>query len=206
VYLVDSGGQYFDGTTDITRTIAIGDPGPEIRRMATLVMKGHIALDRARFPRGTTGTQLDILARQFLWREGFDYDHGTGHGVGNFLSVHEGPQRIAKAWNPAELRPGMVISNEPGYYKADAYGIRHENLVLVKELPKAADADQAMLGFEPITLVPFDRRLLDVSLLDAQEIAWLDAYHRRVADAVGPLLDGEAAAWLERATRPLAAA
>jgi Xaa-Pro aminopeptidase len=206
VYLVDSGGQYFDGTTDITRTIAIGDPGPEIRRMATLVMKGHIALDRARFPRGTTGTQLDILARQFLWREGFDYDHGTGHGVGNFLSVHEGPQRIAKAWSAAELRPGMVISNEPGYYKADAYGIRHENLVLVKELPKAADADQAMLGFEPITLVPFDRRLLDVSLLDAQEIAWLDAYHRRVADAVGPLLDGEAAAWLERATRPLAAA
>jgi Xaa-Pro aminopeptidase len=206
VYLVDSGGQYLDGTTDITRTVAIGDPGPEIRRMATLVMKGHIALDQARFPRGTTGTQLDVLARQFLWREGFDYDHGTGHGVGNFLSVHEGPQRIAKAWNSAELLPGMVVSNEPGYYKADRYGIRHENLVLVKELDKATGADHQMLGFEPITLVPFDRRLLDTALLDASEIAWLDAYHRRVAETVAPLLDDAARAWLARATRPLAAA
>jgi Xaa-Pro aminopeptidase len=205
VYLVDSGGQYLDGTTDITRTVAIGDPGDEIRRMATLVMKGHIALDQARFPRGTTGTQLDVLARQFLWREGFDYDHGTGHGVGNFLSVHEGPQRIGKAWNAAELRAGMVISNEPGYYKADRYGIRHENLVLVRELERANGADQAMLGFEAITLVPFDRRLLDLTLLDVHEIAWIDAYHRRVEESVGPLLDGEARAWLARATRPLAA-
>ncbi|MFM7785506.1 MAG: aminopeptidase P family protein [Gammaproteobacteria bacterium] len=204
VYLVDSGGQYLDGTTDITRTVAVGDPGDEIRRMATLVMKGHIALDQARFPRGTTGTQLDVLARQFLWREGFDYDHGTGHGVGNFLSVHEGPQRIGKAWNAAELRPGMVVSNEPGYYRTDGYGIRHENLVLVKELPSPEGADQTMLGFEAITLVPFDRRLLETSLLDRHEIAWLDAYHRRVAEQVGPLLEGEAAAWLARATRPLA--
>lgn len=206
VYLVDSGAQYLDGTTDITRTVAIGDPGEEIRRMATLVMKGHIALDQARFPRGTTGTQLDVLARQFLWREGFDYDHGTGHGVGNFLSVHEGPQRIGKAWNAAELRPGMVISNEPGYYRTDGYGIRHENLVLVKELTKPEGADQAMLGFEAITLVPFDRRLLDLSLLGEHEIAWLDAYHRRVEEEIGPLLDGESRAWLARATRPLAAA
>jgi Xaa-Pro aminopeptidase len=203
VYLVDSGAQYTDGTTDITRTVAIGDPGDEIRRMATLVMKGHIALDLARFPAGTTGTQLDVLARQFLWREGFDYDHGTGHGVGSFLSVHEGPQRIGKAWNAWELRPGMIISNEPGYYKAERYGIRHENLVLVKEFPATNGADKPMLGFEAITLVPFDQRLLDTRLLEEHEIAWLDAYHRRVRETIGPLLDGPACRWLEQATREL---
>jgi Xaa-Pro aminopeptidase len=206
VYLVDSGAQYPDGTTDITRTVAIGDPGDEIRRMATLVMKGHIALDKARFPKGTTGTHLDVLARQFLWREGFDYDHGTGHGVGSFLSVHEGPQRIAKGWNGTELRPGMILSNEPGYYKADCYGIRHENLVLVTETTRADGADQAMLGFEAITLVPFDRRLLDTRLLDEHEIAWIDAYHRRVRETIGPRLGETERAWLDQATAPLAAA
>ena len=201
IYLVDSGAQYLDGTTDITRTIAIGDVGAEIRRMATLVLKGHIALDQARFPKGTTGTQLDVLARQFLWREGFDYDHGTGHGVGSFLSVHEGPQRIGKACSTAELSPGMVVSNEPGYYKADCYGIRHENLLLVKELGQQPGADRAMYGFEALTLVPFDRALLDPALMTGEEIAWLNAYHRRVRETIAPLLDGSDRAWLENATR-----
>jgi Xaa-Pro aminopeptidase len=204
VYLVDSGAQYLDGTTDITRTVAIGDPGTEVRRLATLVMKGHIALDQARFPKGTTGTQLDVLARQFLWREGFDYDHGTGHGVGSFLSVHEGPQRIGKAWNSAELAPGMVLSNEPGYYKADCYGIRHENLVLVKELETPPGGEKTMYGFEALTLVPFDLRLLDTSLLDANEIAWLDSYHQRVRDTIAPLLQAGDRAWLEQATQAIA--
>ena len=133
VYLVDSGGQYTDGTTDITRTVAIGDPGADVRRLFTLVLKGHIALDQARFPRGTTGTQLDALARQFLWREGFDYDHGTGHGVGVFLSVHEAPQRISKHYNAVRAAPGMIVSNEPGYYRDGAFGMRCENLVVVRE-------------------------------------------------------------------------
>ncbi len=203
VYLVDSGAQYLDGTTDITRTVAIGDPGPGIRRLATLVLKGHIALDQARFPKGTTGTQLDVLARQFLWQQGFDYDHGTGHGVGSFLSVHEGPQRISKGWNAAALAPGMVISNEPGYYKAGSYGIRHENLLLVTEAERPAGGDQPMYGFEALTLVPFDRRLIDDSLLSATEIAWLNRYHQRVATMIGPLLEGTDREWLREATRPL---
>ena len=203
VYLVDSGAQYLDGTTDITRTVAIGDAGEEVRRMSTLVLKGHIALDRARFPRGTTGTQLDVLARQFLWQAGFDYDHGTGHGVGSFLSVHEGPQRIGKACSTAELGPGMVVSNEPGYYKAGCYGIRHENLVLVRELAMEPGAERAMYGFEALTLVPFDLRLIEPALMTAGEIAWLNAYHRRVRETIGPLLDDADRAWLENATRPL---
>jgi len=205
VYLLDSGGQYTDGTTDITRTVAIGDPGAEVRRMYTLVLKGHIALDQARFPRGTTGTQLDALARQFLWREGYDYDHGTGHGVGVFLSVHEAPQRISKHPSTVALSPGMIISNEPGYYRDGAYGIRCENLVVVRE-SQAQGGEVPMLEFEAITLVPFDNRLLDVDLLDANELDWLNAYHQRVADTVGPLLDGDEAVWLERATRAVAAA
>jgi Xaa-Pro aminopeptidase len=172
--------------------------------MFTLVLKGHIALDQARFPVGTTGSQLDILARQFLWQEGFDYDHGTGHGVGVFLSVHEGPQRIAKAPNTTALQPGMIVSNEPGYYRADAFGIRCENLVVVRESSRGGE-EQAMLEFEAITLVPFDLRLVDVSLLTAAELHWLDSYHRRVAAVVGPLLEGADLAWLEQATRPLAA-
>jgi Xaa-Pro aminopeptidase len=173
--------------------------------MFTLVLKGHIALDQARFPVGTTGSQLDILARQFLWQEGFDYDHGTGHGVGVFLSVHEGPQRIAKAPNTTALQPGMIVSNEPGYYRAGAFGIRCENLVVVRE-SQAQGGEVPMLEFEAITLVPFDNRLLDVDLLDANELDWLNAYHQRVADTVGPLLDGDEAVWLERATRAVAAA
>ena len=202
VYLVDSGGQYTDGTTDITRTVAIGEPGAELRQRFTLVLKGHIALDRARFPRGTTGTQLDALARQFLWREGLDYDHGTGHGVGVFLSVHEGPQRIAKQHGGAALRPGMIVSNEPGYYRAGAYGIRCENLLVVRESDRDAD-EVPMLEFEALTLVPFDRRLLEPGLLTTEEIAWLDAYHRRVAESVGPLLEDPERQWLLDAARPL---
>jgi Xaa-Pro aminopeptidase len=204
VYLIDSGGQYLDGTTDITRTVAIGDPGDDIRRMFTLVLKGHIALDQARFPVGTSGSQLDILARQFLWQDGFDYDHGTGHGVGVFLSVHEGPHRIAKAPNTTALQPGMIVSNEPGYYRAGAFGIRCENLVVVRKSTRDNE-EQAMLEFEPITLVPFDLRLVDASLMTAAELQWLDSYHQRVAAVVGPLLEGAERAWLEQATRPLTA-
>lgn len=204
VYLIDSGGQYLDGTTDITRTVAVGDPGADIRRMFTLVLKGHIALDLARFPAGTTGSQLDILARQFLWQEGFDYDHGTGHGVGVFLSVHEGPQRIAKAPNTIALQPGMIVSNEPGYYRADAFGIRCENLVVVRECTRAGE-EQSMLGFEAITLVPFDRRLVEPGLMTPAELAWLDNYHSQVRSVVGPLLQGADREWLQQATRPLAA-
>lgn len=204
LYLVDSGGQYDDGTTDITRTVAIGEPTEEMRELFTLVLKGHIALDTARFPSGTTGTHLDALARQFLWQTGRDYDHGTGHGVGSFLSVHEGPQRIAKAWNAAALVPGMIVSNEPGYYRDNAFGIRCENLEVVIQVDDP-DLETPMLGFEALTLVPFDRRLIDVSLLMPSERSWIDAYHARVAREIGPLLDDPTvAAWLEAATRPLA--
>lgn len=201
-YLLDSGGQYTDGTTDITRTIAIGDPGADIRRMFTLVLKGHIALDQARFPTGTTGTQLDVLARQFLWQAGFDYDHGTGHGVGVFLSVHEAPQRIAKQGNGVALRPGMIVSNEPGYYRDGAYGMRCENLVIVRESEQGTD-ETPMLEFEAITLVPFDTRLLDVGLMSATELAWLNTYHQNVAATIGPLLQGSERDWLIEATRAL---
>ena len=204
VYLLDSGGQYTDGTTDITRTIAIGDPGDEVRRMYTLVLKGHIALDQARFPSGTTGTQLDVLARQYLWQQGFDYDHGTGHGVGVFLSVHEAPQRISKQHNPVALRPGMIISNEPGYYRDGAYGIRCENLVVVTKAAQE-QGDVPMLAFEAITLVPFDNRLLDSSLMTTAEIDWLNRYHQRVAEIIGPLLEPAERDWLAQATRPVVA-
>ncbi|PLW70328.1 aminopeptidase P family protein [Pseudohalioglobus lutimaris] len=201
VYLVDSGGQYSDGTTDITRTVAIGDPGAEVRRMFTLVLKGHIALDQVRFPAGTTGSQVDVLARQFLWRSGFDYDHGTGHGVGAFLSVHEAPQRIAKAHNPWALQPGMIVSNEPGYYKDGCYGIRCENLVVVREAD--VNGDVPVFEFEALTLVPFDRRLLDLSLLTPAEIDWINGYHQLVAKEVAPSLGGTDLTWLEQATQPL---
>ena len=203
VYLVDSGGQYLDGTTDITRTVAIGDPGREVRERFTLVLKGHIALDMARFPEGTTGTQLDILARQFLWREGLDYDHGTGHGVGAFLSVHEGPQRIAKVSSDVALKPGMVLSNEPGYYREGSYGIRCENLVVVREASIDSDDDRTMYEFEAITLAPFDLRLVEPGLMTEEEIAWLNRYHAAVRDKLSPLLEGEALNWLEQATRPI---
>ena len=204
VYLLDSGGQYTDGTTDITRTVAIGDPGLEARRLFTLVLKGHIALARARFPRGTTGTQLDALARQFLWREGFDYDHGTGHGVGVFLSVHEGPQRISKQHNSVALQPGMIVSNEPGYYRDGTFGMRCENLQVVRPA-QACPGETPMLEFETLTLVPFDTRLLDTQLMDAAELEWLNSYHQRVAATIGPLLQGADGDWLEHATRPIEA-
>jgi Xaa-Pro aminopeptidase len=173
--------------------------------MFTLVLKGHIALGRARFPAGTTGSQLDSLARQFLWQEGYDYDHGTGHGVGAFLSVHEGPQRIAKAPNTTALQPGMVVSNEPGYYRAGAFGIRCENLVVVRESPREG-GELAMLEFEALTLVPFDLRLVDASLMTPVELSWLNHYHQRVVAEIGPLLQGSDLAWLQQATRPLAVA
>lgn len=194
LYLVDSGGQYSDGTTDITRTVIIGEPSAEHRKMFTLVLKGHIALANAVFPKGTKGVQVDILARQYLWQEGLDYDHGTGHGVGAFLSVHEGPQRIGKAGSDQVLLPGMVISNEPGYYKEDAYGIRCENLIIVVE------RDDGMLTFETITFVPFDRRLIDTDLLSSAELAWLNNYHDSVKAKLGPLLEGEDLTWLQAAT------
>ncbi len=200
VYLVDSGGQYLDGTTDVTRTVAIGSPNDEIRRRFTLVLKGHIALDQAMFPEGTTGTQLDILARQFLWNEGLDYDHGTGHGVGSFLSVHEGPQRIAKQFNGHALQAGMVVSNEPGFYKDDAYGIRCENLVVVREAKASHQDGPPMFQFEALTAVPFDTRLIDIDLLSEKELAWINDYHTWVRRALRPQLGEQDCRWLEKAT------
>ena len=205
LYLVDSGGQYLDGTTDVTRTVAIGQPEPEHRDRFTRVLRGHIALATARFPPGTTGAQLDALARQFLWQAGLDYDHGTGHGVGHYLNVHEGPQRVSRMGSGAALAPGMVVSNEPGYYKTGAYGIRIENLVAVT---KADDADGGFLGFETLTLAPIDRALIDPTMLTADERAWLDAYHARVVETLAPQLVDDTAtlAWLRAATAPVTAA
>ena len=207
LYLIDSGGQYPDGTTDITRTIAVGQPSPEMKDRFTRVLKGHIALATARFPRGTRGGQLDILARQHLWAAGLDYAHGTGHGVGSYLSVHEGPQRIAAAPGAAgtdePLQPGMILSNEPGFYKVGGYGIRIENLVLVVEDPRDSDLEP-MLAFETLTLAPIDTRLVEPALMTADEIAWLDGYHARVRETLMPLVDEETRAFLERATAPLA--
>lgn len=205
LYLVDSGAQYLDGTTDITRTVLIGDQAPaEARHRFTLVLKGHIALARGVFPAGTTGSQLDALARRPLWSAGLDYDHGTGHGVGSFLSVHEGPQRISKVGNSVALRPGMILSNEPGYYKTGAYGIRIENLVLVTPLPPPAGAERDLLGFETLTLAPIDRALVASELLDTEERDWLNAYHARVRAEIMPLLAEPAERdWLERATAAL---
>ncbi|MBT6442781.1 MAG: aminopeptidase P family protein [Alphaproteobacteria bacterium] len=205
LYLVDSGGQYLDGTTDVTRTVAIGEPDAEMRDRFTRVLKGHIALACARFPAGTNGAQLDTLARQHLWPAGLDYDHGTGHGVGSFLNVHEGPQRISKGPGGAALEPGMIISNEPGYYKSGAWGIRIENLVTVIEPVQPQRGERNILAFETLTLAPIDRRLIDVSLLSAPEIAWVDAYHGRVGDEVRRLIedDGAVRKWLRAATRPL---
>jgi Xaa-Pro aminopeptidase len=203
LYLLDSGAQYLDGTTDVTRTIAVAEPSAEMRDRFTRVLKGHIALALARFPKGTSGTQLDAFARRALWQRGLDYDHGTGHGVGSYLGVHEGPQRISKAPNTQALLPGMIVSNEPGYYKTGAYGIRIENLVLVQ--PADGPAEREMLGFETLTLAPIDRNLVDPSLLDDDEIAWLDAYHARVREALTPLVDAETAHWLTEATQPIRA-
>ena len=204
LFLIDSGGQYRDGTTDITRTVAIGTPSAAMRRHFTLVLKGHIALARARFPAGTSGAQLDVLARQALWQAGLDFDHGTGHGVGSFLSVHEGPQRIAKT-GQASLQPGMILSNEPGYYLEGAYGIRIENLMLVSEAREVERGETPMLGFETLSLAPIDRALIETDLLDAGETGWLDSYHARVYELVAPLMPADSRDWLHAATRPLAA-
>ena len=202
LFLIDSGGQYQDGTTDITRTVAVGEPTREMRERFTLVLKGHIAIARAVFPEGITGAQLDPLARQALWARGLDFDHGTGHGVGSYLSVHEGPARISKLGNTA-LKRGMILSNEPGYYKTGEYGIRIENLVLVVEGPKVEGAEKPLNAFETLTLAPIDRRLIERSLLTAGEVSWLNDYHARVAKALDPLVDEATRAWLAVATRPL---
>ncbi len=203
LYLVDSGAQYLDGTTDVTRTVAIGEPAAEMRDRFTRVLKGHIALATTRFPEGTTGSQLDALARHALWQAGLDYDHGTGHGVGSYLGVHEGPQRISKIPNTIPLKPGMIVSNEPGYYKAGAYGIRIENLVCVTPL-EIDGAEKPMLGFETLTLAPIDLALVEPALMTPAEIAWLDDYHARVRETLTPLVDDDTAAWLTTATRPVA--
>jgi len=203
VYLVDSGGQYRDGTTDITRTIIVGTPTEEMLRAFTLVLKGHIAISTARFPKGTTGSQIDAFARRPLWQHGLDYDHGTGHGVGSYLSVHEGPARIAKTPNTIALEPGMILSNEPGYYAAGRFGIRTETLVVVQPCAALSDDTRNFLEFETITFAPIDLALVDAALLTAEERAWLDAYHAQVREIVGPQLDGEDRAWLDQATRPV---
>jgi Xaa-Pro aminopeptidase len=200
IIVVDSGGQYQDGTTDITRTVAIGQPSAEMRTRFTQVLKGHIAIATARFPVGTRGVQLDTLARQALWQAGCDFDHGTGHGVGSFLSVHEGPQSISKR-GMAALEPGMIVSNEPGFYKAGAFGIRIENLEVVTEPEAILGGDRSMLGFRAITLAPIDLRLVDVALLTAAERSWLNAYHTRVRETLSPDLDAAAKKWLTAATR-----
>jgi Xaa-Pro aminopeptidase len=202
LFLIDSGGQYQDGTTDITRTVAIGAPTAEMRDRFTRVLRGHIAIARAVFPDGTTGAQLDSFARQYLWSEGLDFDHGTGHGVGSYLSVHEGPARISKL-GAAALKRGMILSNEPGYYKTGAYGIRIENLVLVIEAAAVPSAEKPLNAFETLTLAPIDRRLIIPEMLSLEEATWLDRYHARVAQTLSPLLDAETRAWLEAATRPL---
>ena len=201
LYLVDSGGQYLDGTTDVTRTIPIGAPSDEMRRRFTLVLKGHIALAAAHFPRGTTGSQLDTLARRHLWAAGLDYDHGTGHGVGSYLGVHEGPHRISKAPNRVPLDVGMIVSNEPGYYKTGEYGIRIENLITVIAATAPDGADKDMLGFEALTHAPIDLRLVEATMLTADEINWLDGYHGAVRDLLLPLIDTDTARWLTQATR-----
>ena len=203
LYLVDSGAQYQDGTTDITRTLPIGEPTMEMRERYTLVLKGMIQISMLRFPPGTRGADIDAFARAALWKAGLDYAHGTGHGVGSFLSVHEGPQRIAKS-GTEKLMPGMILSNEPGYYKEGAYGIRLENLIVVTEAQPVESGDLPMHGFETLTLVPFDKRMIATELLTREEFEWLNAYHARVREEVGPLLAGDEQAWLEAATSPFA--
>ncbi len=204
LFLIDSGAQYRDGTTDVTRTLAMGTPTAEMRDRYTRVLKGHVAISLARFPKGTTGAQLDALARLPLWVAGLDFDHGTGHGVGSFLSVHEGPQRISKL-GTAVLEPGMIISNEPGYYKTGAFGVRIENLVLVTPAEEIPGGERPMLGFDTLTLAPYDRRLIDTALLTPAEIAWIDAYHARVRTTLTPLVNSETVGWLAAATAPLRA-
>ncbi len=202
IFLIDSGGQYRDGTTDITRTVIVGEPTAEMKDRFTRVLKGMIGVSRIRFPKGTCGSQLDVLARAALWTAGLDYDHGTGHGVGSYLSVHEGPARINKS-DRTPLEPGMILSNEPGFYKPDHYGIRIENLLLVREPEAVAGGERPMHSFETLTLCPIDRRLIESRLLTKDELVWLDAYHARVLKEVGAHLDGAELDWLKRACAPL---
>jgi Xaa-Pro aminopeptidase len=207
LYLIDSGGQYVDGTTDITRTVPIGEPTDEMRDRFTRVLKGHIAVATAVFPKGTRGTQIDSFARRPLWEAGLDYAHGTGHGVGSFLAVHEGPQRIApvtssQSGGDEPLAAGMIISNEPGYYKTGEYGIRIENLVLVVE-KEIEGAEKEMLGFETLTFAPIDRRLVVRDMLSEAELGWLNYYHAQVLEKIGPRLKGADREWLERACAPI---
>ncbi|HZH51346.1 MAG TPA: aminopeptidase P family protein [Microvirga sp.] len=201
IFLIDSGAQYEDGTTDITRTIVVGEPTAEMKDRFTRVLQGHIAIAQAVFPKGTTGAQIDSFARKPLWEAGLDFDHGTGHGIGSYLSVHEGPQRIAKT-GTTPLEPGMMLSNEPGYYKPGAYGIRIENLILV-ESRRVEGGDREMFGFETLTFSPIDLRLVEPSIMTTGEIAWLNGYHAQVREKLAAHLDAETRAWLEEATRPI---
>ncbi|PBB95462.1 aminopeptidase P family protein [Mesorhizobium sp. WSM3862] len=202
LFLLDSGGQYQDGTTDITRTVPIGQPTEEMRERFTLVLKGMIGISTLRFPAGTRGSEIDAVARVALWKHGCDFAHGTGHGVGSYLAVHEGPQRIART-GTEKLLAGMMLSNEPGYYKEGSYGIRIENLILVTPAEQIEGGDIAMHGFETLTLAPIDKRLIRSDLLTRDELHWLDQYHARVLAEIGPMVDGETLAWLEKATAPL---
>lgn len=203
LYLIDSGGQYIDGTTDITRTVPIGEPTEEMRTCFTLVLKGHIALSQVRFPISTTGHALDSLARMALWAHGLDYDHGTGHGVGVYLGVHEGPQRIAKSPSGIALEPGMIVSNEPGYYKTDGFGIRIENLQYVTEPRPIKGGERDMMGFHTITLAPIEPNLIVKNLLTQVEIDWLNGYHARVLKEIGPLVGSDVREWLKEACSPI---
>ncbi|GIU12097.1 MULTISPECIES: aminopeptidase P family protein [unclassified Shewanella] len=200
IYLVDSGAQYLDGTTDVTRTIAIGDVTDEQRKMVTLVLKGHISIDQAKFPKGTSGMQLDSFARQYLWQHGFDFDHGTGHGVGHYLSVHEGPQGIAKGRSNVPLLDGMVLSNEPGYYRADQFGIRLENLIAVRPCEALANIEREMFEFEALTFIPMDARLIDKQYLTESEVNWFNQYHQQVKEKLSPFMQGDDLDWLNKVT------
>jgi Xaa-Pro aminopeptidase len=197
LFLLDSGGQYLDGTTDVTRTIAIGNPTQEQQDRFTRVLKGHIAIATAKFPKGTTGSQLDPFARQYLWEIGEDYAHGTGHGVGSYLQVHEGPQRISKRGGDVALENGMILSNEPGFYKEGEYGIRIENLVMAID-------QEGIIEFETITLAPINKNLIIKDYLSKKEKSWLNDYHAKILDKVAPKLDAEEQAWLEQACAPIA--
>jgi Xaa-Pro aminopeptidase len=199
LFLIDSGGQYLDGTTDVTRTVPIGEPSKDMIRHYTLVLKGHIALAAVRFPAGTTGTHLDAMARSALWSAGLDYQHGTGHGVGVYLGVHEGPHRIAKAWNAVPLMPGMIVSNEPGFYKAGEYGIRIENLQYVTPAAEIPGGEIPMLGFECLTFAPLARGLIDVKLLSREERKYVNDYHKRVWKLLSRKLEGPVKEWLRAA-------
>ena len=203
LFLIDSGAQYEDGTTDVTRTVPIGAPSAEMKERFTLVLKGHIALARVKFPKGTTGSNLDVLARMALWEKGLDYDHGTGHGVGVFLGVHEGPQRISKAPNTVALDPGMIVSNEPGYYKTGAYGIRIENLQYVTPPQNIPGGERPMMGFETLTFAPIHHGLIERSLLSDAEIRYIDAYHAQVWNKIGPRVSGDIKKWLKTACSSL---